>query len=320
MKIVLALLIVFLSVTPSNAQGIYAPAVGQVGTTAVHKDSSIIVSWATSCSVTRGYQQIDSSQLGYASVGSNTSAVGIADGQVISLGDSGVAIIEFQNPIFNGQGDDFVIFENAFNSTFLELAFVEVSSDGVNFFRFTNNSTTQDTNQLGNFAVLDATNIHNLAGKYEVMYGTPFNLDDVPNDILLDKNAITHVKLIDVIGNISEIYATYDSDNNKINDPWPTPYPSSGFDLDAVGVIHENTTASISTQELSFSIYPNPANDIIYINLAESDFEASLFNLSGNLLFSSSSKRIDVSSLKSGIYLLKVKTNNKIGVKRIIKK
>jgi hypothetical protein len=316
----IALVFFFLSVNLINAQGIYAPAVGQLGTTAVHKDSSIIVSWATSCLVTRGYQQIDSTQLGLVSAGSVLSATGIADGQIVSLGDSGIAILEFLNPIYNGQGNDFVVFENAFNSTFLELAFVEVSSDGANFFRFNNYSTTPDTSQMGNFAVLDPSHIHNLAGKYEVMYGTPFNLDDVTDNLLLDKSKITHIKLIDVIGSVSSLTASYDSDNNVVNDPWPTPYPSSGFDLDAVGVINESNAASISTTELVFSIYPNPISDVINIAIDNNDFEASIYSISGNLMFSTTNKIINVSELNSGVYLLKVKTNKKIGVKRIIKK
>lgn len=316
----LAILTVFLSVINSNAQGIYAPAVGQLGTTAVHKDSSIIVSWATSCTVTRGLQQIDDTQYGYASVGTNSSALGMADGQTVSLGDSGVAILQFTNPIFNGVGNDFVVFENAFNSTFLELAFVEVSSDGVNYFRFSNYSTTPDTSQMGPFANLDATHIHNLAGKYEVFYGTPFNLDDVPNDVLLNKNAITHIKLIDVIGNITEQYATYDSDNNKVNDPWPTPFPSSGFDLDAVGVINEVNSAGISNKEIDFSIYPNPIENELNINVFEDEVEVLVYSLSGELILKSKQKKIDLSNYKQGVYLLKIKTKNGIGVKKIIKK
>ena len=54
----------------------------------------------------------------------------------------------------------------------------------------------------------------------------------------LDINNITHVKIIDVIGSINQSYASYDSQGNIINDPFPTPYETGGFDLDAIGVIH----------------------------------------------------------------------------------
>lgn len=35
------------------AQGPYAPAVGQAGTTAIHKDSSVFVAWATNATIER---------------------------------------------------------------------------------------------------------------------------------------------------------------------------------------------------------------------------------------------------------------------------
>ena len=36
-------------------------------------------------------------------------------------------------------------------------------------------------------------------------------------------------------------YASSDVNSHQINDPWPTPFDTGGFDLDAVGVINEKT-------------------------------------------------------------------------------
>ena len=131
------------------SQGIYAPTTGVVGTTAIHKDSSIIVSWASNCSVKKGLMQIDDSTLGYVTQGDSADAIGIADGVTVSLGDNGVAIYSLNIPVYNGNGNDFTVFENGFNNTFLELAFVEVSSDGINYFRFPSKSkTTPDVKRL----------------------------------------------------------------------------------------------------------------------------------------------------------------------------
>ena len=44
--------------------------------------------------------------------------------------------------------------------------------------------------------------------------------------------------VVDVVGSIDPAYATYDSQGHAINDPWPTAFASSGFDFDAVGVLH----------------------------------------------------------------------------------
>lgn len=247
----------------------FAPPVGEFGTTAIHKDSSVFVAWATGVQVTRGFQDISDPSLGFASYGDSTLAIGQADGDsIVSLGDGGSAIVTFAHPIINGDGADFAVFENSFSDSFLELAFVEVSSDGVNYFRFPATSYTQDDLQLNLGGMIDAIQINNLAGKYRGMYGTPFDLEELASEPGLDVDHITHIRLIDVVGSINPAYATYDQYGNAINDPWTTPFPTCGFDLDAVGVIHSEITA---TYELSaedpFTTYPNPASDIVYIRL-----------------------------------------------------
>jgi hypothetical protein len=243
-----------------KAFGQYAPAVGQPGSTAIYKDSSIFVNWASQTNVTRGLQQINDASYGYASVGDNTSATGKAGlNGVVSLGDGGNAIVRFHKPIRNGSGYDFAVFENALNDQFLELAFVEVSSDGINFFRFPASSLTAESPQAGSFASTLATNINNLAGKYRADYGTPFDLQELSTIAGLNIDSIVAVKIIDVVGCIQEAYTTYDSQGRKVNDPWPTPYPSSGFDLDAIGVIHELSVSGINDlSRYKASFYPNP--------------------------------------------------------------
>jgi len=247
----------------------FPPPVGQIGTTAIYKDSSVFVAWATNCLVTRGYQDISNQSLGFTTTGDNTMAIGKAgENGVISLGDGGSAILTFSKPIKNETGWDFAVFENSFNDDFLELAFVEVSSDGINFFRFPATSYTQNLIQVDGFGTLDATKIDNLAGKYRALYGTPFDLEDLSSQSGLDINKITHVKIIDVVGCIQANYATYDQYQNIINDPWNTPYPSGGFDLDAVGVIHQNNSGEINELSNSvslFEVFPNPIDNLSVI-------------------------------------------------------
>lgn len=245
----------------------FAPAVGQTGTSAIYKDSSIFVAWANACQITRGLQDVSMPANGYASVGDSSSAIGNAGmNGVVSLGDGGSATLIFTTPILDGLGPDFAVFENSFDDTFLELAFVEVSSDGINFFRFPAISNTDTVTQTWSFGSTDATKINNLAGKYRAQYGTPFDLADLPNDPLLNKQSIIYVRVKDVIGCIQNQYATRDANFNKINDPWPTGFASGGFDLDAVGVINQQ---AVSVKELEMplvSIFPNPVTDELHIN------------------------------------------------------
>ena len=209
-----------MALVPTMLWAQFAPEAGFAGTTAMHADSSAFVAWATGCTVERGLQRIDKPESGVASFGEEALAVGVPGGtmDVISLGDGGSATMTFASPIYNGPGPDFAVFENGLVNAqdtticFLEIAFVEVSSDGENFFRFPAVTKVQDTAQLNGFACMHASLIHNFAGKYQAMYGTPFDLNEVEDNALLDKNKVTHVRVIDVVGTIDPDYATYDSE------------------------------------------------------------------------------------------------------------
>lgn len=311
--------------TISNAQS-YAPAAGVSGSTAIAASSSSIVAWATDATVVRGKQDISNASSSLATYGTASQAVGAPSGStldVVSLGDGGSATVTFAAPITNGTGYDFAVFENSFSDTFLELAFVEVSSDGVNFFRFPSHSQTQTTTQIGGFGSVDCTYINNLAGKYKINFGTPFDLDDVPNNALLNKSSITHVKVIDVVGSINATYARYDSYGNKINDPFTTPFASSGFDLDAVAVINQaSLRSSLNVEPIEvteFSMYPNPATDLVRIN---SDKEASIviYDFFGRIVknnIKGGYQEINTSDLKKGTYIVEITINDEKQTKRL---
>jgi len=286
----------------------FPPPAGQPGSTAIFKDSSVFIGWATGCKVHRGYIEISDTSFTYlgdnkANYGAEGSALGKADDAPVSLGDGGYAVVTFDKPVTNGPGYDFAVFENGLNDSFLELAFVEVSSDGVNFFRFPSVSNTQTNEQVPTFGSVDATKIDNLAGKYRALYGTPFDLEILSGTPGLDINRVTHIKIIDVVGCIQPAFATYDSKGNIINDPWPTPFNTGGFDLDAVGIIH----FTYSTEDQSVILYPNPVTDHVTINiLTGSVFDMGIHDVSGKLVWEKekvkNNSTINVGFLNAGIY------------------
>lgn len=289
----------------------YAPPAEQVGSSAMHKDSSSFVSWVKACQVTRGFQDISNKALGYASVGDESMVIGKAlSNGVLSLGDGGSVICEFDHPIMNGEGFDFAVFENSIDDTFLELAFVEVSSDGINFYRFKSHSLTDTLVQTGSFGSTDAVKINNLAGKYRAGFGTPFDLDELDNITGLNINAITHIRIVDVIGTMNNAYAQRDGNGNKINDPWPTPFPSGGFDLDAIGVIHENRIVSLKEVKLQnpATVFPNPAQkgERVYVKQINGIKYCEILSLAGELLVHSKLPEISTQTLNEGVYLLKI--------------
>lgn len=294
-------------------------------TTAIHKDSTVIIDWAKTCIVNRGPMDISNPELGIASTGEPENAIGKATGSsVVSLGDGGFAILTFNPPIANGDGFDFAIFENGFSDTFLELAFVEVSSDGDNFFRFPSTSNTQTQVQIDGFGSLQTNLVNNLAGKYRALYGTPFDLEELKNENNLDILNISHVKIIDVIGSINDNYKNEDSFGNIINDPWPTPFPNSGFDLDAVGVINNTNTINTNTITVNdIKIYPNPTIDKIYIESILPIENFKVINTLGEIvinqnLLNYSPVIIDFSQIKKGIYFVNYQIKNQVYTSKII--
>lgn len=308
MRSILFLLLILPQLAPCQFTGPYAPAAGQAGSTAIYKDSSIVLSWADNCTLARGYLDIANKGLGLATHGDSSAAFGKADADVVSLGDSGYVEITFTTPLSDHSGPEIAIFENSFSDTYLELAFVEISSDGANFIRFPANSITQVTQQVGGFGNIDPTDIHNLAGKYRADYGTPFDFSDLKDSTSVNIRAVTHLRIVDAIGTISPQHATREAQGNIVNDPYPTNFPSGGFDLDAVAIL--NTSSGIGISEEPFTkklFYPNPSNGLIHIH-TEVD-QISIYNTNGQEVFTKmvDHQSIDLSTLKSGLYLIQLK-------------
>jgi len=229
-----------------------APAAGKPGSTAIHMSSNAIVAWADGYTNMQYGVEVDAQWM------VPEKALGPADGiaeEVVSLGRGGQIIMTFTHGIGDRPGADFTIFENGVSDGFLELAWVEVSSDGTNFVRFPNYSDTPYV--IGAYGELWTQWVYGLASKYRLGYGTPFDLNELRiaynaqlagntdfsadfateltnNFPLLDLNHITHVRLVDIVGGTA-----FDAAGSIIYDPYAT-VGSAGFDLDAIGVLNES--------------------------------------------------------------------------------
>lgn len=301
------------------AYGQFPPAAGQVGSTAIRNDSSAIVAWAVDCRVERGFVDIAIPEGGVVNAGSTTNTLGFAEGnpvKTLSLGDAGWAVLTFPAPIRNGPGPDFAVFENSFSDDFLELAFVEVSSDGENFFRFPSISLTDTTTQVETFGTLNPEHIHNLAGKYRAGYGTPFDLSELGNPAGLNMNRITHIKVIDVVGSILPQYASRDSEGRIINDPYPTPFPTGGFDLDGIGVIHQTGNGlDNECRKPTLNIFPNPTAQYFSLRgISEPVEEAWLISAAGerHRIAADETGKFAVGMYPQGFYILTLLTKSGI--------
>ncbi|KPK86588.1 MAG: hypothetical protein AMS27_04670 [Bacteroides sp. SM23_62_1] len=305
----------------------FDPPAEQEGSRAIHMDSPLFKAWATECKLVRGPGIITFPDSVDVTFGEAVNASGKAgDGKVVSLGDGGQATLYFDMPISDGPGPDFAVFENSFNDFFLELAFVEVSSDSITFVRFGAVSLTSVDTQVGTFGLLDATSLFNLAGKYRGGYGTPFDLSELQDQPGLDVNHIVCVKVIDVIGTLIDSLASHDSRGVIINDPWPTPFESGGFDLDAVGVIQNEAHLSDGEWTLrDMVIYPNPFKSFLWINIPGS-FEniVMVYNIQGQLILYNKlitpEIHLDLESLNQGLYYIVIVDEKGKRYSRIIQK
>lgn len=121
-----------------------------------------IIAWAKGVEVVRANT---------VTIGNYYDAIGQANTSNYVAINSGKATATFDRPITNAEGDDFVVFGNNTNNG---QAYVEVSSNGTDFFRFTEKTSILSTG-----------------------LGTAYNLDDLDDNANLDKNNIRLIRLVD---------------------------------------------------------------------------------------------------------------------------
>jgi hypothetical protein len=310
----IALAILFTTLTCS-AQ--FDRAGGEPGSKSIKNDDASITAWASGANIQRGKLQIDQPNSSLATLGDSVSATGPFDGDVLSLGDSGVVTLSFDDPIQNNTGYDFAVFENGFKvglSYYLELAHVEVSENGTDFVRFPSESLSDTGFQTDNFGYTDPTKLRNLAGKHQAPYGTLFDIDEVGLE------QVNYVRLIDVVGSLNDRFGSRDSKGRLINDPWPTPFASSGFDLDAVAVVNGRLLSVLSPEAFA-KANPLVSNTIASGQRLELKPEwknsvVSCRDMSGRLVsaFSAELPKLTV----SGMYTVAVQKSSQLWVQKII--
>ncbi len=228
---------------------------GQVNNEYDRSDPAL-AAWASEVvELVRGPQDYQDPSLGDASYGSPGDLLGSA-GTPVSLGDGGHVTVTFPVAVVDGPGDDLVVFENGFawNGVYMELGFVEVSSDGVNFARLP--ALCRRASQPGPWDTSDPADFYNLAGNF--VGGTGIDLHDLVlagdplvADGTVDLQHILYVRLVDVVGDISGPGATFDFLGRPVADPYPTPGESSGMDPTGVAVI--NAGEAVANADMTWS-------------------------------------------------------------------
>jgi hypothetical protein len=93
----------------------------------------------------------------------------------------------------------------------------------------------------------------------------------------------------------------------------------------APGFISHFTNVLLSipdSEKNSFSLYPNPANDKLFLKSSESNFSISITDINGRIVKSilkTVSNEIDISALKSGMYFITIGTSEGNSTRKFIK-
>jgi hypothetical protein len=217
----------------------FPKAAGQPGSDAVHMDDAAIIAWAT------GYVNYHPGTDCDEGWQTPEKALGKAAGDsfdIVCLGNGGDITLTFSSPVTDRAGADFAVFENSVSDTFLEIAYVEVSSNGRDFVRFDCVSLTESP--VPAFGTINPEHINGVGGRYRQGFGNPFDLSylrykEEVLDGTVDVSCITHVRIVDIRGNPDSGVTDYDSFGNIIYDPYRC-YGSGGFDLEAVAVLHRS--------------------------------------------------------------------------------
>jgi len=172
------------------------------------------------------------------------------------------------------------------------------------------------------------------AGSY---YYTPTNLTAQVGDSVI---WINDGGLHDVNGNINSITnqpfnnpVTFDSPSTntagavifayKFTVPGTYNYDCSVGSHAANGmvgsVIVTDPSTNINTASSNYLIYPNPTSDFVYLSGFNGDSKTRVYNITGKLLQSTIEKKIDLSSYPNGLYIVNIRSNNRVYTHTIIK-
>ena len=186
----------------------------------------------------------------------------------------------------------------------------QAMSDGADVFR-TNGVTADDARATGRFmpandAQQDWTMTSNsINGGTRTIVAERLNNTGDANDFVFSPSA----------GSISIIWALGSSTNTA------QQHAGSNRGATVIGV----TLGISEAKRLDFTMFPNPSEDEVNIQLPSGTDNAkvSLFDYTGRLILSKEvtafDQKMNVANLSTGIYMIRVEADNKVGAQRLIK-
>lgn len=239
--------------------------------------------------------------------------------------------------------DKIMFYNNAVGGDYSSVDIIAPPVDQNGNYSYTPNTAYAPTDPEWSYT--DQTSPQNL---FSPLISSAYRLEN--GNTLITEGTSGHILEIDINNNIVWDYITpYRNDvilsqgdtNTGAQVSWifrakRYPFDYSAFigkDLTPTGYIEQNpvpanctlfNTLSVEEFDLdtSFAIYPNPSNDIINITNRKSlDYDVELFSFNGQKITLKLDKNsLDLSTLTSGIYLLRINTKNDSLIKKIVKR
>ena len=228
--------------------------------------------------------------------------------------DGNLDIVSNGNILF-GHGDlTFTSYENILpyvNGSFGDLnndGFIDVVTQNSTGTIYFNNTTSNNWIKIHTQGTV--SNIHGIGARVEVYTASGMQIRDVRSGegFAFMSTINTHIGI------------GLDTAITKIIVRWPSGYVDeilSPAINEPLTIIEGSSTLSVQDESLSdLIIYPNPAKDILNIKSLQNtnNGEAIVFDINGRRVLNSTilNKTLDVSSLQTGLYFLKIESNGQI--------
>jgi len=183
----------------------------------------------------------------------------------------------------------------------------------VNFYTSAGAFPTGTLTQIGTKTItMDASQHLTLLNAVLDAHVTVNATDEVVIEIIPDDGTNDTVDIRIAGNNAGENAPSYVS-STACGIPDPQTYASIGFADNhmVLNLLDANAANTTENTLIGFSIYPNPANDILNLNIEEENYSASIYNMLGQELIKvKNAENIDVKQLNTGVYKLLIKTQN----------
>lgn len=214
--------------------------------------------------------------------------------------------------------------------------FYTVSSSYMNYNSFTNSvrkinatcTSSQTVQYFSGFMFWPPNNTSDITGKVHALYGNKYFHDLYGSNFLsnpihvttLDSNLNATCTTVNTNSISALSYGNFmtpnmwddqiTNDASSYIDFFPTVTAIANFSINPNYCLSVDLK-SPQPKEPSIEIFPNPANHTLIINTTESEIiEATIFDIAGKKVLSAGNQeKIDVSKLDSGIYFIKIKTD-----------